>query len=201
MTPEQREYHRSWKAAWRANNPELARAQDRERYKRHRAKRNAAMRANYEANADARRAYAVAWRIANPELAKASVRSFHENNPHYSRDRYRTVEHVRIADVLRSGLRSALKRHKTGKDWRSDAKTGAIVGCSKPDLIAHIEAQFLPGMSWSNYGRKGWEMDHIKPCASFDLTQHDQVLLCFHYTNLRPLWRLDNQRRPRKVLP
>lgn len=198
MTPDQREYHRLWKAAWRANNPEQARAKDRERHEKDRAKRNAAMRANYAANAETRRAAAVAWRGANPELAREGVRRFQKNNPHYSRDRYRTVEHVRVADVLRSCLRGALK--STKPEWRNDSRTkiAGIVGCSKADLIAHIEAKFLPGMSWSNYGRKGWEVDHIRQCASFDLTDHKQVLACFHYTNLRPLWRSDNQRRPRK---
>jgi hypothetical protein len=53
-------------------------------------------------------------------------------------------------------------------------------------------------MSWENYGRKGWEIDHVRPCASFDLTRHEEVLACFHYTNLRPLWSVDNKRKGRR---
>lgn len=41
----------------------------------------------------------------------------------------------------------------------------------------------------------GWEVDHIRPCASFDLTDTGQQKECFHWTNLQPLWELDNDRK------
>ena len=45
-------------------------------------------------------------------------------------------------------------------------------------------------MTWDNHGQ--WHIDHIKPCAKFDLTDKDQQKACFHYTNLQPLWKEDN---------
>jgi hypothetical protein len=46
-------------------------------------------------------------------------------------------------------------------------------------------------MSWENHGE--WHIDHIRPCASFsDLTQLEQQKQCCHYTNLQPLWAIDN---------
>lgn len=160
-----REYNRQWKAARYAADPEPMREAQRRYWAKHHDKLNAARR-------------------DNPERRR-SLRL----------QRYATDENYRITALLRGTLRKALINRRRGTDWRARAYIGAIVQCSKLLLIAHIEAQFLPGMSWSNYGRKGWEIDHIKPCASFDLTQHDQVLLCFHYTNLRPLWRADNLRK------
>jgi len=50
-------------------------------------------------------------------------------------------------------------------------------------------------MSWDNYGYRGWHIDHIRPCASFDLTDPEQQRECFHYTNLQPLWWQDNLRK------
>ena len=50
-------------------------------------------------------------------------------------------------------------------------------------------------MSWDNHGYDGWHVDHIRPCASFDLTDEEQVRKCFHYTNLQPLWAKDNLRK------
>jgi hypothetical protein len=32
-----------------------------------------------------------------------------------------------------------------------------------------------------------WHVDHIIPCALFDLTNFEQQKQCFHYSNLTPL--------------
>jgi hypothetical protein len=59
-------------------------------------------------------------------------------------------------------------------------------------LIKHLESHFTEGMNWDNYGVYGWHMDHIIPCAAFDLTKPEDQSKCFHYTNLQPLWAKDN---------
>ena len=41
-------------------------------------------------------------------------------------------------------------------------------------------------------------LDHIRPCASFDLTDEAQQRECFHYTNLQPLWATDNMQKSDK---
>ena len=68
--------------------------------------------------------------------------------------------------------------------------TLTYTGCSIDFLVKHIEKQFKNGMNWEN--RNKWHIDHIKPCASFDLTDVKQQLECFHYTNLQPLWAVEN---------
>lgn len=65
-----------------------------------------------------------------------------------------------------------------------------MIGCTPIFLRDHLEKQFLPGMSWANYGQ--WHVDHIRPCASFDLRLHFNRMRCFHWTNLQPLWGQDN---------
>lgn len=74
-----------------------------------------------------------------------------------------------------------------------------LIGCSINTFKNHIESLFTDGMSWENYGRNGWHIDHILPCASFDLTDLEQRKKCFHYTNLQPLWEIDNIRKSDKV--
>ena len=57
----------------------------------------------------------------------------------------------------------------------------------------HLKENFTEGMTVENYGL--WHIDHIKPCALFDLTDPKQQEECFHYTNLQPLWAIDNIRK------
>jgi hypothetical protein len=68
--------------------------------------------------------------------------------------------------------------------------TMEYVGCSAVFLREHIENQFTEGMTWENQGK--WHIDHIRPCASFDLSKEEERHKCFHYTNLQPLWAHDN---------
>ncbi len=72
-------------------------------------------------------------------------------------------------------------------------------------LRAHLESQFQPGMTWENWGRKKgarcWEIDHKIPCIKFDLTIRSQQLKCFHFSNLQPLWSVDNLRKNTKISP
>ena len=64
------------------------------------------------------------------------------------------------------------------------------VGCSPAFLREHLERLFSDGMTWENQGE--WHVDHIRPCASFDLSTEEEKKRCFHYTNLQPLWATDN---------
>jgi len=87
---------------------------------------------------------------------------------------------------LKNCLRSRLTAAVAGKS----ASTMELVGCSIDKLKQHLESKFTEGMSWDNYG--DWHVDHIKPCASFDLSDPEQQRLCFNYKNLQPLWAADN---------
>lgn len=100
---------------------------------------------------------------------------------------------VRITGALRNRLCDCIR----GKN--RSAKTMELLGCNVEFLMEHIASQFQPGMSWSNWGHKTWHIDHIRPCASFDLTDPEQQRQCFHYTNLQPLWAADNIRKGAKV--
>lgn len=107
----------------------------------------------------------------------------------WRREREKTDLNFRIRLRLRSRLNRALK------GVRKEAPTMVLVGCSVEELRTHLEQQFAPGMSWDNYGQPGWEIDHIKPCASFDLRDPEQQRKCFHFTNLQPLWGIENSRK------
>ena len=66
--------------------------------------------------------------------------------------------------------------------------------------MTHIEAQWEPGMTWDNYGNKPgqWSIDHIKPFADIDSSDHLAVINNNHYSNMRPTWSIDDMSRPKK---
>lgn len=90
---------------------------------------------------------------------------------------------------LRKKLRDLLIRS------RCQSVSERFVGCGLAQLVSHFESQFQDGMTWGNYG--WWEIDHVIPCASFDLTLDSEIRKCFHYTNLRPLKASENRRKGR----
>jgi hypothetical protein len=68
------------------------------------------------------------------------------------------------------------------------------IGCSVEELVTHIESQWVEGMDWSNYGNKEgqWSIDHIFPFHLCDQNDPDAIVRNNHYTNLRPMWHIDN---------
>jgi hypothetical protein len=139
------------------------------------------------------------WREANPEKSKQSSAKFFRTNPNYRREyeknRSKNDLNFKIKKNLRSRLRSAiLKNQKSGSAIRD-------LGCSIEELKTYLEQRFYPHsktrkrMTWRNYGKNGWHIDHVKPLVSFDLTKREQFLEACHYTNLQPLWAKDNLRK------
>lgn len=62
----------------------------------------------------------------------------------------------------------------------------------------YIESKFEEGMNWNNWSHKGWHIDHIKPLSSFDLSKREEFLKACNYTNLQPLWAVDNFKKSNK---
>lgn len=73
-----------------------------------------------------------------------------------------------------------------------------VVGCDITTLCSHLEKRFKPGMSWENYGQ--WHVDHKRPCATFNLLELSEQRACFHFTNLQPLWALENLTKGSKIV-
>ena len=66
-----------------------------------------------------------------------------------------------------------------------------LIGCDRINLKTYIEQLLDEHKTFNNYGE--WEIDHIIPVSSFDLTKLYERLKCFHYTNLQPLWKDENR--------
>lgn len=95
----------------------------------------------------------------------------------------------RIKKNLRGRVYVALKR---GIKTES---TMALLGCTIEHFTKYFEGLFYDDMSWERYMKGEIHIDHIKPCILFDLTIPEQQKECFHYTNLQPLWKVDNLKK------
>lgn len=115
-------------------------------------------------------------------------RWYHENG---KEKKPRGIEY-RLVTRLRNRMRRVM-RSKSTRD-----KHSALLGCTGKQLRKHLESQFKGWMNWSNYGTV-WVIDHILPCASFDLEDVQQRRTCFHFTNLRPLGRKQNAYKAAKI--
>lgn len=93
-----------------------------------------------------------------------------------------------ISKVLRTRVRGVLKGLK------KSAPTLDLIGCSVESLREVLEFQFQEGMTWQNHGTH-WEIDHRRPCASFDLSKPEEQRACFHWSNLQPLTVTENRRK------
>lgn len=183
--------------AWKARN--------KERVKQARA-------AHYAANKGKELQQAKGWREANPETLKeirrksnkqyreehsAEIKNRRRQNRHklnaQRRLRYATDPVYAIQRRLRSCLTQALRVASAKKV----ASTSTLLGCTGAELKVYLESKFLPGMSWEE--RHLIHIDHIRPVASFDLSDPEQQRQCFHYTNLQPLWAIDNMKKGARI--
>jgi hypothetical protein len=153
--------------------------------------------------------------LRRAERMRAKTKAYYEVRKHdlewTANRRTKAKEYNRLARIAR-GAKPMTPRRRTHSKWarRLRREVGqflkkakphyrlSLIGCTKTVLAQWIESQFADGMNWENKNKNGgndtatWQIDHIKPCAAFDLTDKAQRMACFHYTNLQPLWSIDN---------
>lgn len=110
------------------------------------------------------------------ELARVNDRNKYKNNIEF-----------KMKKILRSRLNEMIRKNKTGKE----RSTTQLLGCGFNDFKRWMEYQFTAEMTWDNQGTY-WDVDHIKPCASFNLVDPEHQKECFHWTNMQPLEHLEN---------
>jgi len=162
---------------WRRKNPE--------RFKYHDDKKRA--KPDYK---EKRKAY-----LARPDVKARNQARMKTYNKQYNLNnkdriaahlkwRYHNDLNFRIKHLLRCRLRDALKEN------RKPVSAVKLLGCTIPELKAHLESQFESWMSWENFGE--WQIDHIIPLSSFDLRNIEEASKACCWKNLQPLCRIEN---------
>lgn len=145
-----------------------------------------------------RSVYNKKWKTENKEHVqsynKIYLRQYYKKNRRHiikttsanSTRRRRTYIQERLKNNLRRRLHHALKGTNKSK------RTMELVGCKIEFLVLYLASKFKKGMTWDNYGKNGWGVDHIVALNNFDLTIPAQLEKATHFTNLQPLWQADN---------
>ena len=170
-------------ARWARNNSEKVRVAA-IRWKKNNPEKVKIIKARSEKNnLTAKRKGGARWRQNHPEYKAAYLRKRRINKPGF-----------KMMENIRRAMNLALKNNtKVGH-------TTELLGCSIEELRDYLERLFLPGMTWGNYGKDGWHIDHIIPLSYFDMSNPEQQKRAWHYTNLQPLWAKDNIRKSNKII-
>lgn len=141
------------------------------------------------------------YQFDNPEKQRAYAKKHRQSEKgKLTRRRYRKKEYKEkygkdpvftLKLILRNRLKNALLNEF------QKGKTLELLGCSIEEFKLHLEKQFDENMSWDNYGDY-WELDHIKPCDAFDLSNLEEQKKCFTFTNIQPLEKITNRKKSNK---
>ena len=149
----------------------------------------------YSKNKEKRNKKAKEWILKNKEKHRQLMKKWFSKNKEYIREKNRkrrkTDSTFRMISNIRRRILLALK----GKNKSNN--TMKLLGADFEQVWKHLELTFKPGMTRENHGL--WHIDHIIPCASFDLSKPEEQAKCFHYTNLQALWAHENLSKGNKV--
>lgn len=152
-----------------------------------------------------RREYSKKWRLENKELKSRLDKEYRKKNADKIRlykksEKYKKIkalsdkkqyekikkDPIRLLTVrMRSSLSESIR-------FKKDRAYFKMLGYTVGDLKNRLESTFTNGMSWDNYGRNGWHIDHIKPLVLFDLAIESEFIEAWSLNNLQALWEFDN---------
>jgi hypothetical protein len=112
-----------------------------------------------------------------------------------SRKRYKGTVNGRLSRGYRH--RAAKVLGSNPMRYRCESLT-VLIGNSVSGWREHLERQFEKGMSWENYGVK-WDVEHVMPISSFDLTKKEGIRAAFNWLNTRPMWKWENNRKGARI--
>ena len=164
-----------------------------------------------------RRVSSKQWRLKNPEKYELTTQRYRRTEKSKTR-RIKWVEknklklreqnklkEQRYRDQMKTRAIVTLIRnrvHAVLRDNKKSERTIKLIGVVDwQDIRDKIEAQWEEGMNWDNWTKYGWHLDHVRPCASFNLSDPDQQKVCFNWRNLQPLWGEENWSKLDKYEP
>ena len=147
--------------------------------------RNICKKCDYVKYGETRRKNRAKYAKNNPE----KVNKQHNN---YVKKRRENDADFKLKLMYRNAISRSVYKVKCKKDFKSET----IIGCDFNTFKSYIEKHFKAGMTWDNYGE--WHLDHIMPLAT--AKNKEDIIRLNHYTNLRPLWAIENKLKSDKIV-
>ena len=123
----------------------------------------------------------------NANYALQHKEAIQRRSTRYHNERAKVDFNFKMAKTLRTSLRYLVKNGNMAKG-RSALE---LLGCSLPFLKEWFAYNFSEDMSFDNHG-KVWHIDHTVPVSKFNLSDEREAQLCFHWSNLKPMYAADN---------
>lgn len=128
------------------------------------------------------------WRQKNRDKTNKRSKLYYQLNKDNIRkkiaNKRRTIPSFRMNQNMKRAVYRGLNNKKGGISWK------ILTDYDINKLKNHLESKFTKGMTWENYGKDGWEIDHIIPKSlfKFDSYNHPAFKACWALSNLQPLW-------------
>jgi hypothetical protein len=194
---------------YREANKDKVRKREKAYYQNNKEKMRQKAKDYYQLNKKKNNEQNKIWRNANKEYLKNYDKN-REPQRKENRKAYYKANKVKIREYYNNRLKIDIQyklsiniRGRLNKALKNNYKCGSAVkdlGCTIDELKLYLESKFQEGMSWDNWTKDGWHIDHIRPLSSFDLTNREEFLQACHYTNLQPLWAKDNFAKKDKII-
>jgi len=182
---------------WNAQNSSRKRELDRSYVERNREKIRMYQKWYREQNKERLSIYQKEYARKNGEYLRRQKREYFKRPEVRERENARQREARRFSrkHSLTQSMRSAISGSLNGR-------VGAIGNApwTVEELYKHIEAQFVEGMTWGNYGE--WHVDHIIPASHFCYSSpnDEDFRACWSLANLRPVWASENLSKNDSIL-
>lgn len=179
-----KEQTKAYHEAWREKNRERLREQ---------------ARANYHKNPQAHKARVDKYKASHVEQIKESRARYKTENRQKCTDYQRNKRQSDPVYKFRTSFIHLMSLYRKKKGYTGTKGTWEMVGCNFDNFLAHIQGQFLDGMTLENYGHgEGkWNIGHIIPICTAKTDEDFEKLN--HYTNLRPMWAIENYKKSKKT--
>ena len=205
-----RQCHNARKSAYYQQNKEQIAQYNRQYNEENKEHIKACKSAHYQKNRDLILEKTKIYQGQHKERDKARKSADYQKNRDLIRERQKIYQeqhkeqltqyrkHRRKSDpvfYLSRKIQKSILRAFNNKGYTKRSRTHEILGCSFIEFKEHLEKQFVNGLSWEN--RSEWHIDHVIPISS--AKTEEEVIRLNHYTNLQPLWAVDNLKKSNKM--